>query len=496
MKYDVIIIGSGLGGLMSGAILAKEGYGVCVLEKNQHTGGNLQTFERGGHRFETGLHYIGSMEPGQTLHQFFKYAGLADRLSLKRLDMKGFDRLTFGDEETVYHHNQGWEYFEEGLVKQFPAERAAIRGYVDKVRETIRTIPLYDLGNAENYLLSPDHLQGCAMGVIGSLTKDRRLQSVLAGANAIYHGAAQRTPWYLHSCVRNSTVSSSWRPAQGSDQISDELVNLIRESGGQVLIGHEVTSMDVDAGQVKCVRVKNGQTFSATNYISNAHPALTLSWLDPSALRKAYRDRITGMENTPGFFSVYMVMKDRSFPYQNYNHFHYASDRYFRDAIPDETWPQTFLLYTPVHGEKDGFATIASALTFMPFSQYSRWSGMSPAERGTEYQEFRKEKTGKLLEEVEKRYPGLRENVEDHYVSTPLTFRDYTGTCDGSAYGILKDCRNPAASIISPRTRISNLFFTGQNLNIHGVLGTTIGAVLTSSELIGFKELVKKIIHA
>ena len=121
---------------------------------------------------------------------------------------------------------------------------------------------------------------------------------------------------------------------------------------------------------------------------------------------------------------------------------------------------------------------------------------MNPSERGPEYQEFKQEMTEKLLNEVEKRYPGLKENIVNHYVSTPLTFQDYTGTKDGSAYGILKDCSHPARSILSPRTKIPNLFLTGQNLNIHGVLGTTIGALLTTSQFIGFRELVNKILNA
>ena len=61
-KYDIIIIGSGLGGLECGAILSKEGYHVCVLEKNELFGGCFQTYQRGGHRMDTGIHYIGSLK--------------------------------------------------------------------------------------------------------------------------------------------------------------------------------------------------------------------------------------------------------------------------------------------------------------------------------------------------------------------------------------------------------------------------------------------------
>jgi all-trans-retinol 13,14-reductase len=121
---------------------------------------------------------------------------------------------------------------------------------------------------------------------------------------------------------------------------------------------------------------------------------------------------------------------------------------------------------------------------------------MKQSERGQGYQDFREERTERLLDAVALRYSGLKLNIESYFVSTPLTFQDYTGTKDGSAYGIMKDCYNPSMSILSPKTHIPNLFFTGQNLNIHGVLGTTISAILTSSEFIGFKDLVKKITNA
>jgi phytoene dehydrogenase-like protein len=63
--YDVVIIGSGLGGLLCGYILSKEGIKVCILEKQPAPGGNLNTFRFHGSEFETGVHYIGSLDPGQ-----------------------------------------------------------------------------------------------------------------------------------------------------------------------------------------------------------------------------------------------------------------------------------------------------------------------------------------------------------------------------------------------------------------------------------------------
>ena len=85
-KKDVIIAGSGLGGLVCGYILAKNGYHVSIFEKNQQIGGCLQTFVRKGVKFDTGMHYIGSLDEGQLMHRLFKYLNLWEDVRLSPLD--------------------------------------------------------------------------------------------------------------------------------------------------------------------------------------------------------------------------------------------------------------------------------------------------------------------------------------------------------------------------------------------------------------------------
>ena len=70
---------------------------------------------------------------------------------------------------------------------------------------------------------------------------------------------------------------------------------------------------------------------------------------------------------------------------------------------------------------------------------------------------------------------------------------NYTATFEGSAYGVLKDCNDPLRSIVLPTTKISNLYFTGQNLNLHGIMGVTAAAVITCSEILGLSYLTNKI---
>ena len=102
--FDIVVIGSGLGGLVSALVLAKEGLSVCVLEKNNQFGGNLQTFSRRKLIFDTGVHYLGGLSEGQNLHRYFSYLGIMEGLKLQKLDEDGFDMISFDNDDTVYPH--------------------------------------------------------------------------------------------------------------------------------------------------------------------------------------------------------------------------------------------------------------------------------------------------------------------------------------------------------------------------------------------------------
>ena len=151
------------------------------------------------------------------------------------------------------------------------------------------------------------------------------------------------------------------------------------------------------------------------------------------------------------------------------------------------------MLYTPATSKSGKYADCMIAMTYMKFDELKKWENTTVEHRGDDYLEFKKTKAEKFLDEIEKKFSGIRNQIKTYYTSTPLTYRDYTGTVNGSIYGIMKDCNDPLKSFIIPRTRIPNLFFTGQNVNLHGVLGTTIGSVLTCAEFLGLQNILKKV---
>ena len=137
-NYDIIIVGSGLGGLECGLMLSKEGYKVCVLEQSAVFGGCLQTFQRGGHQIDTGIHYVGSMGEGQIMRQYLKYFGIFDYLDVIKLD-SDFDVITMGD-KGIFRHRGGYDNFIEELSSHFPSQRAGLERYCRVLKSIGETI--------------------------------------------------------------------------------------------------------------------------------------------------------------------------------------------------------------------------------------------------------------------------------------------------------------------------------------------------------------------
>jgi all-trans-retinol 13,14-reductase len=157
-----------------------------------------------------------------------------------------------------------------------------------------------------------------------------------------------------------------------------------------------------------------------------------------------------------------------------------------------------FMLFTPLMHGGDGTVDAVSIMTFMPFSEVARWSGSrntvaEPAEREGDYETFKQRKAEEVLEQVHRRYPALRAAITGRWTTTPLTFCDYIGCPDGTTYGIQKEASAPMRTYLSPRTKVPNLFLTGQNINLHGILGVTVSSVVTCAELVGKRYLVEKI---
>jgi all-trans-retinol 13,14-reductase len=501
-QYDVIIIGSGIGGLVCGSILSKEGYTVCVLEKNKQIGGCLQTYVRDKVIFDSGVHYIGGLDKGQNLYQIFKYLGLMNKLKLEKMDENAFDKIIIDNDEKEYSLAQGYENFIARLSADFPDEENAIRKYCDAIQSICKKFPLYNLRSGGEYKEKQDVLEIDTKGFIEAITNNKKLQAVLAGNNILYAGQPEKTPFYIHALILNSYIESSWKCVDGGSQIAKILAQDIRKAGGAVLCNREVKKIIEENEKVSFVETHDGTRFHAKHFISNMHPLKTLEILGTNLIKPAFRNRLKKLENSISCFSINVVLKKNSFKYFKHNYYwHKEGTIWNLQNYTQENWPLGYALFLSPSSKLKEYADALTIMTYMKYDEVKKWEETfntvsSENERGKDYEDFKNQKAETLLAVAEQKFPGLRNCVQSYYVATPLSYRDYLGSDDGSLYGIVKDFKNPVKTLIAPQTKLPNFFLTGQNLNLHGILGASITALATCVALLGNENIIEKIRNA
>lgn len=498
-KYDVVITGSGLGGLVCAIILAKEGYSVCVLEKNNQFGGNLQTFVRDKTIFDTGVHYIGGLGEGENLNSYFKYIGIMDGLRLKKMDEDAYDMISFDDDENEYPHAQGYDNFVKQLVKFFPEEEENLKAYCKKLIDTCDSFPLYNLKNAEAGYRE-DVISQNAKQYIDSVTSNEKLRAVLAGSNFLYAGVEDKSPLYVHALCINSYMQSSWRCINGGSQITKQLIKQLKKYGGETYKYKEVNGFGFEGDKPVSAKIKTGEEVFGDIFISNIEPKTTLNLIGKDRFRKLYYNRIQELECVYSAFSLYIVFKPETFKYRNYNYYHFKDSTKVWKAIEatPESWPESYMASMNVSAKQDEWAESMTLIAAMDFKEVQPWADThnttaEESDRGKAYTRFKEHKTEQLLTEIENKFPGIRACIKSVHSSTPLSYRDYIGVHNGNMYGYVKDANNPMKTFVSPKTKIENFYFTGQSINMHGILGVTIGAVVTCSEILGKEYLINKI---
>ena len=433
-RKKVIIIGSGLGGLSSGVVLAKNGYRVTVLEQDALPGGCLQCFCRRGVKFETGMHFIGSADEGQILNKMMRYLEIDGQVELARLDTDRYNVVSLQGEE--FEFANGREAFIE--------------------------------------------------------------QKVLVGDLPLYAAVRDKTPFSVHAFIMDFYNRSTFRFVGGSDVLVRALTDVLSRHGGEVRTRSRVTRIVCDATHATGVEVNGGEFLPADYVISATHPMRTMEMLgDTHLIRPAFRKRIASIPQTVGGFSVYLHFKENKVPYMNHNYFAYDTDTPWGcEQYDEDSWPKGYLYMHVCDRAGQEFARSGILLTYMRMDELSAWQDTVPGRRGADYEAFVDGRARKLIAALDRRFPGIREDIECFYVSSPLTYRDYTGTQDGSIYGVAKDITLGSAGRVPHKTRIPNVFMTGQNVNSHGMLGVIVGTMMTCGEFLTPKYIYEQILEA
>ena len=481
MRYDVVIIGSGFGGLVCAHLLAKAGKRVLVLERQLQAGGCIQSYQRRGQAFDTGLHYVGGLGEGQKLNRIFSHLGLM-RLPWHRLDPEGFDRITIGGETFAFA--EGYDQFVDQLAARFPKEREALRQYI----QTLQRAEAVAFGSNDAYQL----FGTSAYDYLTRTFSDPLLINVLSGSALKMELRQASLPLFTFAHGNSSFIQSSWRLQGDGNLIVKSLTDDIRSFGGEVVCQAEVDELIEKDGRIVAAHSTNGEIYEGDVFISDIYPSLTFAMVKESAvLRNLFRRRMSNMENTFGMFTASLMLKPGTLPYFNHNKFVYRQSNVWTfSEKPGSVGGVMISCRVPEEGM---YATQIDLLTPMPWHVCEPWADTQVGRRGADYLALKARYADECISLAETVIPGLREMVSQTFTSTPLTYRDYTLTPNGSAYGVRRDCRNLVITMLSPRTPIPNLMLTGQNLMLHGLEGVSMTALLTCQEILG-TEYIKKIV--
>ncbi|MEO8470711.1 MAG: NAD(P)/FAD-dependent oxidoreductase [Chryseolinea sp.] len=498
---EVVIVGSGLGGLACGVILAKEGFHVTVLEKNNQIGGMLQTFTRDKVIFDTGIHYVGGLDKGQTLYRIFSYLGIMEKLKLRKMDNDFFDGVAIGHDPVIYKYAQGYDNFIRVMTSYFPEEVDAINSYCDKIISICLKFPVYNLASG-GYTDADLSNTTDTQAYLESITSNQKLITVLAGTSLLYAGEPNKTPLHVHALIINHYIESSWKFINGGGQIARLLSREITSRGGRILKHIHVKELQESGGKIVYAQCHKGEKYYGDVFISNAHPIKTLEMVNSDLIRNAYRSRLESLDNTVSVFYVNVVLKKDTVKYQNHNLYVLAQNNpWCAINYTSENWPQGYAVFYNAVSRETEYTDGVTIMAYMRFDDVKEWGDTYntvdfESSRGDAYETFKAEKAEKLFKAVENRLPGFRGAIRSYTAATPLTARDYIGTGDGSLYGFAKDYRNPLKTMLSPKTKIPNLFLTGQNVNLHGVLGVSLSSIVTCGQVLGTDYIIDKIRNA
>lgn len=496
MGKSAVIIGGGLGGLFTGAILSKEGIDVTVIEKNAILGGGLQSFVRFGEVFDTGMHVIGGMQPGGNIRRICEYLGVFDKVHIKDVDPETTDTLYFAEDKKSYHISQGKTEFVNALSKDFPDEKENLTAYVDALYNIVDELDMFYLKPSADFIfVHSEEFMMAANDFISKYIRDPKLCNILAYMNPLYGGKKNMTPAYIHALISVLYINGPSRFAGGSYLFANTLRDCIIENNGKVICGDGVKAITTEDRMVTGVRTEKGFEFTADWYISAIHPCTLFKLMeDPSVFPKAYRNRLNEIPNSYSAFTLNIKLKPGTFRYINHSAYYMSRyDNIWSFDDPQKEWPLGFLYMTPPDIEQGEFSRKMVITAPMTWNEVKKWEDTKVGHRGKEYEEWKAECAEKLISRLEELYPDFRDCIEAINTASPLTIRDFYAVKEGSMCGYSKDCNNITLSQVPVVTKVRNLLLTGQNCNVHGFCGVPLTAINTCEVILGRNYVINKI---
>lgn len=476
-SFDVIVIGAGIGGLVTATQLAAKGAKVLVLEKYLIPGGSAGYFERQGYRFDVGASMIfGFGEKGTT------------NLLTRALNAVNVHQETIPDPVQIHYHlpdqlnlkvERNYEQFLQNLIAYFPHEAKGIRSFYDecqKVFNCLNTIELLSL-EEPRYLLRAflQHPLAC-LGLVKYLPQNagevaRRyikdpllLKFIDIECYCWSVVPAEMTPMINAGMVFSDRHYGGIRyPKGGVGQIAQKLVTGLEKAGGKIQYQARVSKIILEQGQAVGVQLANNKIYYAKRIVSNATRWDTFQKLLPVEKmpnnEKNWQQRY---EKSPSFLSLHLGVETSVLPPGTDCH-HILLTDWQQMTLPEGTiFVSIPTLLDPDLAPK-GYHIIHA---FTPHWM-NDWQGLSPSD----YQAKKEAAAGRVIEKLEQIFPGLDAGLDYMEVGTPITHRRFLGRVDGTYGPIPKRKLRGLLGVPFNRTAIPGLYcvgdstFPGQGLN-------------------------------
>ncbi len=436
-KYDVVIIGAGIGGLVCGCYLAKAGLKTLIVEQHDKPGGYCTSFTRKGYRFDVGVHYLGSLNSGILRRVMDELQG---EMPVAQIDPS--DRIILPGAETVIRAKVQDTKIE--LTKSFPQERENIDRFF-------------------SFILADDFLQVYLktkrmtfLHVLREFFKDKNLIAVfslLLGNIGLSAGKAAAVPAIV--LFREYILDCGYYPAGGMQTFANCLSRRFVSFGGELRLLTKATG--IITKNPKKVLLASGEEVSTKVVISNADATLTFNNLVDSSCKES--DKLKEMEYSPSMFLVYLglkynvgsVLKDKA------NLWYFSTSDidtlYSRMAtdIPEKLPDCVMCSFPSLHDSDIKRSDSSTAIIFIhaPYKNQEFW---------------RDNKVflgDRLIEKASEVIPGLRENIVVKEYATPVSFERYTSNKDGAFVGWLSTVKQINASLLPQRSSIHGLYLVG-----------------------------------
>ena len=477
-QNTVCIIGGGMSGLITGALLARNGYKVTVLEKNHIIGGGLQSFRRGDAVFNTGMQAFAGYGENFAFEHYWRYLGI----DIQSLNFFPYDsaaqEIVWVDKKHRYKLPKTRKAYTQYLIDQFPNQREGILKLMTCI---------YEIGNTFDYFwLRPKqiHPEAAEYGIItaSQLIKkyitDERLARLFEYVGMHLGYNLSILPSTELGMILNLYIEGGWRIAGGNISLADKLADFIIAHCGEVLNNSEVCNVEESNGEIISVSTADGRVVIADKYVCAISPKAFVQLSKSDFFRESTKQRIKEYQNDSSCCICHIKLKENSFPFQNHMIFMPAL-RY------DEYLPRYISMITPLERNQGEWASTMEILSFTHYKDFEKWNNTYTGDRGNDYLNVKREIAQEIIDHVCQYYPKLKHSIDQIYLSTPLTIRDYFANPLGATYG-------QQGVFIPIKTKSRNLFMTGQSVQYQGLFGVMITSILTSEIILG-RSLIEEI---